>query len=377
MRSRIKVLIVDDSAVVRQVLTAVLGQDPGVEVLGAAADPLFAIERMKHGWPDVIVLDVEMPRMDGITFLKKIMLEHPTPVVICSSLTEKGAATTMQALAAGAVGIVAKPGMGLRRFQMEEAAAELLHAVKAAALADLRKFRPPAHAAPLHPAHHHPAPQAAPLFQPGPKLSADAILRAPAAPMLETTERVVAIGTSTGGTQALEQVLTALPRVAPGIVIVQHMPEKFTASFAQRLDSLCQLEVREARHGDRVRPGLALIAPGGRHMTLKRSGAQYHVDVIDGPLINRHRPSVDVLFRSVALCAGKNALGVIMTGMGDDGARGLKEMREAGAYTLAQDEASCVVYGMPKEAVKLGAVERSLPLSSIAQAVLAHAPLRV
>jgi two-component system chemotaxis response regulator CheB len=195
--------------------------------------------------------------------------------------------------------------------------------------------------------------------------------------MLETTERVVAIGTSTGGTQALEQVLTALPRVAPGIVIVQHMPEKFTASFAQRLDSLCQLEVREARHGDRVRPGLALIAPGGRHMTLKRSGAQYHVDVIDGPLINRHRPSVDVLFRSVALCAGKNALGVIMTGMGDDGARGLKEMREAGAYTLAQDEASCVVYGMPKEAVKLGAVERSLPLSAIAQAVLAHAPLRL
>jgi len=386
------VLIVDDSAVVRQVLTAVLGQDPGVEVLGAAADPLFAIERMKHGWPDVIVLDVEMPRMDGITFLKKIMAERPTPVVICSSLTEKGAATTMQALAAGAVGIVAKPGVGLRRFQMEEAAAELLHAVKAAALADLRKFRPPAHAAPLHPAPHqpahphpaplHPAPHAAPLhpappFQPGPKLSADAILRAPAAAMLETTERVVAIGTSTGGTQALEQVLTALPRVAPGIVIVQHMPEKFTASFAQRLDGLCQLEVREARHGDRVMPGLALIAPGGRHMTLKRSGAQYHVDVIDGPLINRHRPSVDVLFRSVALCAGKNALVVIMTGMGDDGARGLKEMREAGAYTLAQDEASCVVYGMPKEAVKLGAVERSLPLSAIAQAVLAHAPLRV
>jgi two-component system chemotaxis response regulator CheB len=361
MQRKISVLIVDDSAVVRQVVTAVLEKDPGIVVMGAAHDPIFAMARMKHAWPDVIVLDIEMPRMDGLTFLKKIMAERPTPVVICSSLTEKGAETAVHALAAGAVGIVTKPSIGLRRFLMEDVASDLVHAVKAAALANMKHFRPGA-AAPVSPV---------------PKLSADAILSAPGHAMVQTTERVVAIGTSTGGTQALEQVLVALPRVAPGIVIVQHMPEQFTASFAQRLNRLCSLEVREARHGDRVLPGLALIAPGGRHMMLKRSGAQYHVDVIDGPLINRHRPSVDVLFRSVANFAGKNALGVIMTGMGDDGARGMKEMHDAGAYTLAQDEASCVVYGMPKEAVKLGAVDRSLPLSGIAQAILAHAPPRV
>jgi len=353
------VLIVDDSAVVRQVVTSVLRKDPAIEVMGAVADPIFAMARMRQAWPDVIVLDVEMPRMDGITFLKKIMAERPTPVVICSSLTTKGAETSMHALAAGAVGIVEKPGMDVRRHLMEDAASDLLHAVKAAALANVKQLRPAARA---------------PL---APKLSADAVLPAAARAMAHTTERVVAIGTSTGGTQALEEVLTAMPRLAPGIVIVQHMPEKFTASFAQRLDSLCAIEVREAQSGDRVAPGLALIAPGGRHMTLKRSGAQYHVEVMDGPLVNRHRPSVDVLFRSVAYHAGRNAVGVIMTGMGDDGARGMREMHEAGAYTLAQDEASCVVYGMPKEAVKLGAVDLSVPLAEIAHAILTHAPHRV
>ena len=347
MPARIKVLIVDDSAVVRQVLTAVLAQAPGIEVIGAASDPIFAIERMRTQWPDVIVLDVEMPRMDGITFLKKIMAERPTPVVICSTLTEKGAETTMQALAAGAASIIPKPKMGLKQF-LQDSAEDLVSAVRAAAQANVRRLLPTANMQPV-----------------ATKLSADAILPVSGQAMAETTDRVIAIGTSTGGTQALEMVLTALPRVCPGIVIVQHMPAEFTEAFANRLNGLCRLEVREARSGDRVMPGLALIAPGGRHMLLKRSGAQYRVDVIDGPLVNRHRPSVDVLFRSVAKCAGKNALGIIMTGMGDDGAHGLKELHDLGARTLAQDEATCVVYGMPKEAVKLGAVDRVLPLGEI------------
>ena len=352
--SKIKVQIIDDSAVVRQVLHAILEQDREIEVIGAAADPLFALPRMAKNWPDVIVLDVEMPRMDGITFLKKIMAEHPTPVVICSTLTEKGAEMTMQALAAGAVGIVAKP-KGAVKQSLNESAQELMHAVKTAARANMRNLRP---AMPIQPAS---------------KLTADAILPAPQGALCATTDSVIAIGTSTGGTQALEVVLRALPRTAPGIVIVQHMPEKFTASFAQRLDSVCDMEVREAKTNDRVLPGRALIAPGGRHMLLKRNGAQYHVEVVDGPPVNRHRPSVDVLFRSVAKFAGKNALGVIMTGMGDDGARGLKEMRDAGASTLGQDEATCVVYGMPKEAGKLGAVGRFLALDSVAGAIMQYA----
>lgn len=343
----IKVLIVDDSAVVRQVLSAALAEDSAIEVIGAASDPVFAMERMRTRWPDVIVLDVEMPRMDGITFLRKIMAERPTPVVICSTLTEKGAATTMQALEAGAFSIVTKPKVGLKRF-LEDTSDDLIATIKAASHANARRLVP------------------LPAVMVTPKLSADAILSASNRAMAETTDRVVAIGTSTGGTQALEAVLTALPRVCPGIVIVQHMPEKFTGAFAARLDGLCQIEVREARSGDRVLPGLALIAPGGRHMLLKRNGAQYHVDVVDGPPVNRHRPSVDVLFRSVAKCAGKNAIGIIMTGMGDDGAAGLLEMRNEGALTVGQDEQTCVVYGMPKEAVKRGAVIKSLPLGAIA-----------
>ncbi|WP_439886103.1 protein-glutamate methylesterase/protein-glutamine glutaminase [Pseudomonas sp. MBLB4123] len=351
---KIKVLLVDDSAVVRQVVLALLEREPDIHVLGAASDPIFALNKMAREWPDVLVLDVEMPRMDGITFLRKIMAERPTPVVICSSLTEKGAETTLQALAAGAVEIITKPKVGLKSF-LQESSAELVAAVRAAAQADVRQVLRPATALP---------PVAV-------KLNADAILPAlNGHAMAQTTERIVAIGTSTGGTQALETVLTALPRVSPGIVIVQHMPEKFTASFAERLNRLSQIEVREAKHNDRVTPGLALIAPGGKHMLLKRSGAFYHVEVIEGPQVNRHRPSVDVLFRSVAKFAGKNATGIIMTGMGDDGARGLKELHESGARTYAQDEASCVVFGMPKEAIKLGGVDQVIALGEIPGVVM-------
>ena len=348
--TRIKVLVVDDSAVVRQVVTALLARDPGIEVVAAVADPILAMARMQAQWPDVIVLDIEMPRMDGITFLKKIMAERPTPVVICSTLAEAGAETSMAALAAGAVTIITKPKLGLKQF-LEDASDDLVTAVKAAAKSNVKVLRAPT------------------------KHSADVILAATSdkhSAMIQTTDRVVALGTSTGGTQALEAVLTALPRVTPGIVIVQHMPEKFTAAFAQRLNGLCQIEVKEAENNDRVVNSRALIAPGGKHMLLKRNGAQYHVEVVDGPLVNRHRPSVDVLFRSVAKCAGANALGVIMTGMGDDGAAGLLEMRQAGARTLAQDEATCVVYGMPKEAVKRGAVERTVPLGAVAREIMAQ-----
>jgi len=352
---KISVLLVDDSAVVRQVLLAILNDTPDIHVMGAASDPIFAMDKLAKEWPDVIVLDVEMPRMDGITFLKKIMSERPTPVVICSSLTQKGAETSLQAMSAGAVEVITKPTTGLKNFLLESAA-ELVAAIRAAANANVRNL-----------GKRH----AAPVLTPATRLSADAVL--PAAQghaMAQTTERIVAIGTSTGGTQALEAVLTTLPRVCPGMVIVQHMPEKFTASFAERLNGLSRIEVREAKNNDRILPGLALIAPGGKHMMVTRSGAFYHVQVIDGPLVNRHRPSVDVLFRSVARFAGKNATGIIMTGMGDDGARGLKEMLDAGASTVAQDEASCVVFGMPKEAIKLNAAQRILPLHDIHQAIL-------
>jgi two-component system chemotaxis response regulator CheB len=361
----INVMVVDDSAVVRKVVGTMLESAPGIKLLHAVSDPLLAIERMKQAWPDVIVLDVEMPRMDGITFLKRIMAVRPTRVFICSTLREMGAETTMAAMAAGAVSIITKPKLGLKDF-LNESADELVAAVRAASQVNVRRLgvrSPPPGAAPV--------PLAA-------KLTADAVLPpAPDARMtMKTTERVVAIGTSTGGTLALEEVLTALPRVTPGIVIVQHMPEKFTAAFAERLNKLCQLEVREARHGDRVLPGRALIAPGGKHMLLRRDGANYHVDVIDGPLVNRHRPSVDVLFRSVAKQAGANALGIIMTGMGDDGAAGLAEMRKAGARTVAQDEETCVVYGMPKEAVKRGGVEKSVPLQAIHREILQQLGIR-
>jgi len=359
MSKKIKVMIVDDSAVVRQVAREILGKEPDIEVIGAASDPLFALETMKNNWPDVIVLDVEMPRMDGITFLKKIMAEHPTPVVICSTLTEKGASTTMDAMAAGAVTIITKPKMGLKQF-LTDSAGDMVGAVRAAAVANMRRLV-------------NLSSNSAPALRP--KNTTDMMLAAKAAgtkAMAMTTERIVAIGTSTGGTQALEAVLTKLPAVCTGMVIVQHMPEKFTAMFAERLNGLCQVEVKEAANGDRVTPGRALIAPGGRHMMLKRSGAQYYVEVADGPLINRHKPSVDVLFRSVAQVAGKNALGIIMTGMGDDGARGLKEMHDVGCQTLAEDESTCVVFGMPKEAIRLGGVSRIVPLDGMSQEIVAY-----
>lgn len=352
---KIRVMIVDDSAVVRKVLAEKMAKSSEIEVIASASDPIFAMDKMMKDWPDVVILDVEMPRMDGITFLKKIMAQRPTPVIICSTLTEKGAETTIQALAAGAVSIVTKPKAGLKDF-LEDDANDIINVIKVAAKANLKRI--------VH---------TEPIAKVAPKLTADAVLAAPSnRAMAQTTESIIAIGTSTGGTQALEAVLTSLPRVSPGMVIVQHMPENFTAAFAKRLNDLCEIEVKEAAHGDRVIPGRALIAPGGKHMLLKRSGAQYHVDVIDGPLVSRHRPSVNVLFRSVAQQAGKNALGIIMTGMGDDGAQGLKEMLEAGAETLGQDERSCVVYGMPKEAHKLGATQKEVPLSKIPFEIMSY-----
>lgn len=298
--------------------------------------------------------------MDGLTFLRQLMQERPTPVVICSTLAEAGSDVALQALSAGAVDIITKPKLGLRQF-LEESRTLLGDTIKAAAQARLDRG---------------PARTASPGLPATPKLSADAVIgeRAPA-PIPGTTDRVIAIGTSTGGTQALEYILTRLPRTVPGIVIVQHMPAQFTAAFAARLNQLSQIEVREARDGDRVMPGLALIAPGSDHLLLRRSGAQYRVEVKGGPLVSRHRPSVDVLFRSTAQAAGPNAIGIIMTGMGDDGARGLLEMHEAGALTVAQDEQSCVVYGMPKEAVKLGAVDVILSLEQIPQLII-QAPTR-
>ncbi|MBK1680493.1 protein-glutamate methylesterase/protein-glutamine glutaminase [Rhodocyclus tenuis] len=346
MSSEIKVMVVDDSPVVRKVMSAILDQDPGIRVIGTAHDPIFAIEKMRRDWPDVVTLDIEMPRMDGITFLRQLMAERPTPVIVCSSLTTAGAETTLQALAAGAVAIVAKPGLGVEGF-LKDSSDNLVAAVKSAARANMGAVKRSA------------------------QLRSQATERTqPRLAMAQTTERIVAIGTSTGGTVALEVLLGALPRVSPGMVIVQHMPAMFTASFAARLNTVCEVRVEEAKNGQRVLPGVALIAPGGKQMQLARSGAQYIVEVREGPPVNRHCPSVDVLFRSVAKYAGKNAMGVIMTGMGDDGARGLKEMHDAGAFTLAQDEESCVVYGMPREAVKLGAVDRSLPLSALAASIL-------
>ncbi len=356
----IKVLIVDDSAVVRQVNRETLEKEPDMEVIGAVADPLFALDRMKTNWPDVLVIDIEMPRMDGITFLRKIMSERPTPTVVCSSLAEAGAAATMEALAAGALAIITKPKMGVKQF-LQDAGNDLVSAVRAASRANMRRV------------------QVSTLHAPPPELKAGlAAMHAAAAAagnralLANTTDKIIAIGTSTGGTQALEAVLTKLPATSLGIVIVQHMPEKFTAMFADRLNGLCEMEVREAKDGDRVMPGRALIAPGGRHMQLKRSGAQYFVEVRDGPVVNRHKPSVDVLFRSVAQVAGRNALGIIMTGMGDDGARGMKEMHDAGAQTVAEDESTCIVFGMPAEAIKLGGVDRIRPLDQIPAEIIRY-----
>jgi two-component system chemotaxis response regulator CheB len=350
----VRVLIVDDSAAVRKAMTQALSADPAIEVIGAAADPFVAVRRMREDRPDVITLDVEMPRMDGITFLRKIMAQDPIPVVVCSSLVSDRSETMIQALEAGAVEIICKPEIGVGQF-LQESHERLRLVVKAAAAARLGRPR-----------------AASPTRPDAGRLTADAVLppRPTNAPLARTTERIVAVGTSTGGTEALRDFLCAMPEDCQALVIVQHMPEHFTAAFARRLDSLARISVREASDGDRLLRGHALIAPGNRHCIVVRSGAYYRVEVRDGPLVARHRPSVDVLFRSVARAAGSNAVGIIMTGMGDDGARGLKEMREAGARTLGQDEATCVVYGMPKEAMRLGGVEEELPLDQIPAAAL-------
>ncbi len=332
---RIRVLIVDDSAMVREILSRELARDPEIEVIGTAPDPYVARDRIVELKPDVLTLDIEMPRMDGITFLRKLMQHHPLPVIVVSSLTKKGGDLALEALDAGAVEVMCKPGAAYTVGDMSVALIDKIKASARVAVAKRIAAKPKA---------------AGPIT----RLS-----------MTRTTNKVIAIGASTGGTEALTDVLTALPANAPGIVIVQHMPEHFTRSFADRLNSLCAIQVKEAEDGDTVTPGKALIAPGNYHMVLRRSGARYYVEVKTGPLVSRHRPSVDVLFKSAAKYAGQNAVGVIMTGMGADGSAGMLEMRQQGSSTIAQDEASCVVFGMPKEAIALGAAEFVLPLSSI------------
>ncbi|MEO5356908.1 MAG: chemotaxis response regulator protein-glutamate methylesterase [Nitrospirae bacterium YQR-1] len=351
LSKKIKVLIVDDSAIVRQTLSAILSSDPMIEVVGTASDPYVAVTRIQSDPPDVITLDVEMPRMDGITFLKKIMSQHPIPVVMCSTLTDRGSETALKALEYGAVDIISKPKVGTKQF-LEESRMLICDTVKAAAISRLRKIS--------HTEHKI-----------TPKLTADAVIsKAPSQAMIQTTEKVVIVGASTGGTEALKVFLEDFPMDCPGIVIVQHMPEHFTAAFAKRLDSICRINVKEAADNDSVIRGRALIAPGNKHTLIKRSGARYFVEVKDGPLVSRHRPSVDVLFRSASRYAGKNAVGVIMTGMGDDGARGMLEMKEAGAINIAQDEVSCIVFGMPNEAIKRGGVDKILSLDKISKEVM-------
>ncbi|MEA1672037.1 chemotaxis response regulator protein-glutamate methylesterase [Nitrospirillum sp. BR 11163] len=355
MTRKIRVLIIDNSASVRQVMTDILQSDPGIEVMATASDPFVAARRIQQEVPDVITLDVEMPRMDGITFLRRLMSQRPVPVVICSSLAEAGSETANQAWDAGAVDIILKPRVGTAEF-LQDAKIRICDVVKAAARAQLK---------------HVPA--APRVREPERKLTADVVLPPPLVrhhAMARTTETVVCIGASTGGTESLRVVLERLPAASPGIVVVQHMPEKFTEAFARRLNGLCEMEVKEAEDGDTVMRGRVLIAPGNRHMLLQRSGARYYVSVKDGPLVSRHRPSVDVLFRSAATHVGPNAVGILMTGMGDDGARGLLEMKGAGAHTIAQDEATSVVFGMPREAIALGAADRVLPLDQLAMEII-------
>ncbi len=352
----IRVLIVDDSPSVRAVLKTLLSAEPGIEVIGAAADPFAAAEQMRERLPDVMLLDLELPKMDGLTFLARVMAQRPVPVVICSSHTEAGSRTALKALEIGAVEVIGKPRMATAS-ERQEAQSTICDAVRAAAQAGRRGART--------------APPRPMIVEP--KFSADAVLP-PArrgAPQPPRTQPIVAIGASTGGTEALADVLKGLPADAPAVVIVQHMPEKFTGAFAQRLDGLCRVRVAEAAQGDRLAPGQVLIAPGDRHMLIRRTGGDYRVEILTGPPVARHRPSVDVLFRSVAQAAGPNALGLLLTGMGDDGARGLLEMRGAGGRTAAQDEATSVVFGMPAEALRLGATDRALPLSRIADEIMA------
>ncbi len=347
MKKKIRVLIVDDSAVVRQTLEDILSSDPGIEVIGTAVDPYVAAERMKKEVPDVITLDIEMPRMDGLTFLQKLMKQHPIPVVICSSVADRGTNNALKALEYGAVEIISKPKVGTKKF-LEESSIRLIDKVKAAAMVRAKPIK-----------------AVAPI-KVSPKLDADAVIPMGKPQTLTTTDKICLVGASTGGTEALRVFLEAQPPGCPPIAIVQHMPEHFTAAFANRLNGICRITVKEAKDGDSMLRGQALIAPGDKHMLLKRSGAKYYVEVKAGPLVSRHRPSVDVLFRSGARYGGANVVAAIMTGMGDDGAKGMKELHGVGAYTIAQDEATSVVFGMPQEAIKMGGVHKVMPLQNIA-----------
>ncbi|MBD3169767.1 MAG: chemotaxis-specific protein-glutamate methyltransferase CheB [candidate division Zixibacteria bacterium] len=339
----IKVLVVDDSAIVRKIFSSELSRDPEIEVIGTAPDPYIARDKIVKLKPDVVTLDVEMPRMDGITFLRRLMKHYPMPAVVVSSLTTKGGELAMEALDAGAVDVMCKPGAA---YTVGDMSVELIEKIKAASRVDVSRHKPEVKAK---------------AVKPSKRLS-----------LTKTTNKVIAIGASTGGTQALQKLLQVLPGNTPGIAVVQHMPENFTKSFANRLNDLCEMEVFEARDGDTLIPGRVLIAPGNYHMVLNRSGANYYVSVRRGPLVNRHRPSVEVLFKSVAEYAGSNAIGIILTGMGADGADGMKQMKDSGAFNIAQDEASSVVFGMPREAINRGGVDVVKPIDKIASELLSH-----
>jgi two-component system chemotaxis response regulator CheB len=360
-RRAIRVLVVDDSAVMRQIMTAILSREADMEVV-IAQDAFIAMRKMKDALPDVILLDLQMPGMDGLTFLRRIRGSHAIPVIICSSFSGANTQAAVRALEYGAVDIVRKPELGLKEF-LDESSVTLIELVRAAAAARVGVER----AIDAPDVDKHRTRLTADVVLPKPRMRANAV---------QSAERIVAIGTSAGGTAALHEVLGAMPSDCPALVVVQHMPAGFTAAFAQRLNETCRIDVREAKDGDQVLRGGALIAAGDQHLIVVRRGDGYQVQVRSGPAVSRHRPSVDVLFRSVASSAGANAVGVVMTGMGDDGAAGLLEMRDAGASTIAQDEATCVVYGMPKEAVARGAVQTVVPLPRIAQAILTAAHAR-